>query len=472
MNNIPPTLTLEIGELNKAKYPLRLIFNGRKNPEERARAEITKKELESPRLKNPVETFLAEAERSEIFQELGQYFYGLLHQGDVAKEWDRLKAKHERLRVQLDIKAKEVSSFPWELICDDNLERLAANPAQTFVRKYQPAKPISEFKPDSWPLRVLIVIGAREDDADVLPLKELRRVELEINNHNRKQAENYLVHRMIDIEVLPCPNLEQLENSYKEFKPHIFHFIGHGQLRGKNSAQLLINHLDSENKYHQISWTAGDIVNSFTGWGWLPNFVFINACRSDSKNPSSEENRKQAWTIGDVFRGLRVPAVLTMQADINGEAAGIFAGALYKSLAALDPLDTAVAHARRAISNFIKGFDKREWAIPVLTIAIQPENILPLRPKAPIELLAKIKDCVAFEEIAYFSDRKPERRTLIQALYPLPPQTATKDLIIVRGEQEAGKSWLAMWCMEACALLNHDIRYVEVGGNESKTWLD
>jgi hypothetical protein len=161
-----------------------------------------------------------------------------------------------------------------------------------------------------------------------------------------------------------------------------------------------------------------------------------------------------------------------MQTDITGDAAGVFAGTVYQSLAELDPLDTALAHARRAIVNHIRSVEKREWAVPVLTVALQPEEILPFSPKAPREVIDKIKECEVFKEVEYFSDRIKERRKLFRGFYPLPPETPNKDVLIVKGDKDAGKSWLAAWCMESCALQNHNIRYVEASGTESKTWLD
>lgn len=474
MSQIPPTITLEIGLPDKTsgEYPLRLLFHGAGGLEEKASAKIAGAKLERGNLDpDPVKTILETDDDSADFEKIGENFYELLHQGDVGTVWDDYKANHPRLRVQLDIKPPLVASLPWELICSD-LDRLAVNPEQTLIRAYQPARAPEKMRPDSWPIRVLIVVGAKDDDQDVLPLEEIRWIESQINKYDRQDPENHLVHRVIDIEILKRPSLEELQEVFKTgFKPHVFHFIGHGGINSKDKAYLVINHLNPQTEqYEPIYWTVDDILNDIRGWRWTPRFVFINSCRSESKHQDYEENKKQAWSIGDIFRRLSVPAVLTMQADINGRVAGVFAGSLYKSLAELAPLDTALGHARSSAKTAAGGFDKREWALPVLTVAMPPEEILPLKPKA--ERINEIKDCTAFKEIEVFSDRREERRRLIRGFYPLPPEIENRDLIVVKGGKETGKSWLAKWCMEACALLNHDIRYVEVGGEGSKTWLD
>ncbi len=475
MSNNPVTLILEISDPGQPspEYTLRLLSEGANGLEEKASEKIVKEKLHPSKLEvDPIKTFAEETGKSDDFQEIGEYLFSLLHQGKVKEVWDDFAANNDSLRLLLHIMPSELTSLPWELACDED-DRLAMDPSQTFTRKYKPKRPIQKLAPSSWPIRVLIVLGAKDDDPDVAGLEEIRRIETEIRKYDRQDESNNLIHRVIDIEVLKRPDLDELEETYKGFKPHVFHFIGHGGLDSNNKAYLLINYFnDKSGKYQPIYWTTGEISNSFKGWKWIPNFVFINACRSNNRVQDYEANNKQAWSIGDAFRKLKVPAVLTMQADINGESAGVFAGAIYKSLAELDPLDTALAHARRALVNHLGSIDRREWAVPVLTIALTPEEILPLSPKAPKELINRIKECEIFREIEFFSDRTEIRRKLFRGFYPLPPETPNKDVIIVKGNMDSGKSWLAAWCMESCALQNHDIRYVEVGGTESKTWLD
>ena len=480
MSDSPPTLVLEIGDLDAKTraFPLRLIQLDQKGAREKAIAWIPEAKFDLAAVAkelafDPIETFREEDGVSDSFEKIGHYLYDLLSQTKVKREWDNLKKQHDRLRVLLDIKPKWLASFPWELVRDET-NILSVNTSQTFVRSYSPDKLLKKPLGDCWPLRVLILIGARPDDARVLPWKEVRLIEDALHKADRQEQDNKLVHRVVDIEVLANPTLERLRAVYGEFKPHIFHFIGHGELAPNLSAHLIIQSLDPKtNKYEEIKWTPPQIRTTLQTHAriGLPSFVLVNACRSEVAGTKAEDAR-QAWSIGDVFRSVGVPAVLTMQTDINGEVAGVFAGALYKALAELDPLDVAVAHARNAISDHVKSLEKREWAIPVLTIATPPEDVLQFKPTAAETRLAEIKDCAIFNEISCFSDRVYQRRKLIRGFYPLPPQTADRDLIVVHGQKDSGKSWLARWCMEACALLNNDIRYVEVGGMETKTWFD
>jgi CHAT domain-containing protein len=471
MGQTPTTMILQIGELDKGKnsYPLRLFVAGKKK--ELALDWITADELDRTKLQfgDPVTTFLTEVDPLPVFQTIGNYLYTLLYRGTVKEQWDKLSAKPEGVRIELEIIPKDVAAFPWELL-NDGLAQLAL-PGSRFTRKYTPAKAKKPLPPEGGPLRVLVVIGAKDEDTDVSAVSEVRNIETEIRKRDRHQAENLLAHRMIDIKVVSRPTILTLQTEYQNFKPDIFHFIGHGELIG-NDGCLVINVFDDNTKkYAPVKWTAAQIFANFQAWGWLPRLVFINACRSDTKNTPTEDIRAQAWSIGDVFRRLGVPAVLSMQADIKGDLAGTFAGIVYKGLAELKPLDEAVGFARGQIMTKVT-LSSPQWAVPVLTLAVPPEEVLGLNPNTRFKQLPAIKACDDFETIDYFSDRADIRRTLIQGFYPLPPEKPDKDLIIVKGGDEVGKSWLAKWCMEVCALLNHDIRYVEIGGAETQTWLD
>ena len=476
MSENTPTITLKIENLDGGAYPLRLLFHGENGLEERAYTSIPKEEFERNNTDkwdfDPIEKFLDEPDESGDFKKIGAKLYSLISSDDVGEKWKNFTGANKlRCRVQLDIEPAEVAVFPWELVYKDNKEWLATDKNQTFIRRYEPSGEVSEMKENSSLLRVLIVVGVDKNDTAVLPWQEVRRIESIIHNQNRDATENRLTHRIIDIEVLEQPDLDTLIEKYEEIKPHIFHFIGHGGLNADGDSYLLLTYPGNDGT-DQIEWTYDMIAGNFKNVEILPRFVFINACRSQNKQLSQEDLKRQAWSIGDVFRDLNVPAVLTMQADIGGADAGIFSEAIYKSLAKLEPLDAALGAAREAMLNKIATTRKRDWAIPVLTVAAPPEEILPFKPKASEELMKKIKSCSEFVGIEYFIDRIVPRRQLIQGFFPLPPGVPDKNLTVVSGKESSGKSWLVTWCLEVCALLNHDVRYVMIGGDRSKTWLD
>jgi len=93
-----------------------------------------------------------------------------------------------------------------------------------------------------------------------------------------------------------------------------------------------------------------------------------------------------------------------------------------------------------------------------------------MKAKASTDLINAIGKCAKFQEVSILANCREDRRNFIQGFYPL-PQIASKDLMIVRGVKESGKTWITLWCLEGCALQNHNVRYVEVS-NKSPKWLD
>ncbi len=475
MSEILPTITIEIGEADNNAYPLRLLDQ---DETELAKESIDKAAFDRSKWDlDPIATML-NTSQSPLFAEIGTKLYSLLHQGDVAEKWDTFtKNNISSCRVQLRIKPDELSRFPWELICINKLRRPATNSKQTFLRTYEHTKPDLLRESSLLPLRILIVVGASENDNNVLPEAEISEIETQIRNNNLDDNSNKLAYRLIDIEKLLNPTIPELLETYKEFKPHIFHFIGHGGIDNNNNANLIIQHpngVNAENKtiYQKVNWQYDSIYTSFNNAGWLPRLVLINSCRTDTKgeNPN-EELQQHIWSIGDVFRELGVPAVIAMQADISGEGAGIFSGALYKYLAEFNTLDQAVAQARNTLQEHLGGFDVREWAIPILSVSMAPEKILPFNLEIDDEKLVALKSCPDLKSVRLFSSRVKQRRKLLGKIYPS-TNRQLKDLIIVRGKKDAGKSWLTIFCLEALALLNLDVRYVPVSGDETLDWLD
>jgi hypothetical protein len=417
---------------------------------------------------DPLSTMLNNTGISPDFQKIGKKLYDNIHRGDVAAEWDNFKANNQKFRIYFDVEPPEIAALPWELI-NDGARRLAVKPNQTFIRRYKPNGPIAVLPPESptLPLRILIVVGAEMNDLSVLAPEEIRQIKYDIRNNLN------FVHRIIDLEVLVRPTLEGLKKVYIAFKPDIFHFIGHGGLDPAGNGMLVLNSLNDNDGSSTITmWSSDTILLNFENWEWLPRFVFINACRSNFAL-SAKEMIDQAWSVGKTFRELNIPAVLTMQADIKGTVAGIFSGALYKSLAELNTLDKAVVSARETVISRVEGeVNTRDWATPVITFAVSPDEVFSIQPPVPPNVLQNIIQCPEFKEIDFFSARVSERRELIQSFYPLPPASPDRNLIIIKGKKKTGKSWLAKFCLQVCALLDHEVRYVEVGGINTKTCLD
>ena len=407
------------------------------------------------------EFFLNEENEHTKFTDIGRHLFDLLHIGDVGRKWNEF-AKVGPLRVLLDIETsatgnRNIARLPWELIFDGRNRRFQKKKTPIVrIRNYQDQE-APNVEPINWPIRLLIVIGV--NDPAIAAAEEVERIEDVLHK----------VNRLIDVEVIESPpDINELEETCKRFKPHIFHYIGHGGIDFDGNAFIRLRGSNDDDD----PWLASDIENDLEDWEWIPRFAFINACRTSGGTTASAQIG--AWGIADAFNSLRVPAVLTMQANIDGKLAGKFAGRLYEHLARGECIDLALVAARNKVRQNIHASvkdNKRDWATPTLTISLPAEKILPLAEKTSQDHKPEVKACVKFHEIDILANCKDERRKFLYGFYPIERSEPPNNLVLVHGSKTSGKTWVTLWCLEACALLDHNVRHVEVVSGETPKWL-
>ena len=238
----------------------------------------------------------------------------------------------------------------------------------------------------------------------------------------------------------------------KKFRPHIFHFIGHGRKAAGREVPVLAFAAGPSGPAWE--WDARQIALDLKGW--KPRFAFINACRS-----SLEEASTQNWGITEAFTTAGVPAVLGMQADVRGAAAAKFPGELYDALARDNDLDVALAKARARVSRLdVDGLQRRDWALAIFSLSVSPDKVVDMRPPATMELRSSINN--QFSEIKHFVDRVEPRRKLWHGVDTISSSNESKRLLIVRGITDSGKTWLVYWCLKSCIWREMSITYVSM----------
>jgi len=469
------TITIKIDNPDQqGDFPLRLHLETEQGRELQAEETIPQSlRLDGQTLdpKQFREDLLGDNENSEDFEAFGEHLFQLINQGKVGQRWREFMDKPEAVRTLLEVKPPDLVELPWELVCFET-NRYVVDPIKPFLRAVNYRQQASSAR-HSWMLRLMIIVGAKPDDSKVAAEEECRQIEEALRS----------ISRTIDVEILRRPTRSKLIKEYENFLPDILHFIGHGVERSGKAA-LRFDPVPPEARWY---WAEGDIFNDLRvvvgdeqkTIRWKPSFVFLNACRTGAQpGETTYQPGKRGWSVGEVFRKLGVPATLTMQGDVQGKHAGLLAGELYKELAAGSTLDVALARARGVVMQQEGiGIDHREWALPCLTVSLPPEEILSLRPKITAqEEKLKIENCEQFGEVlAEFVDRKPDRRNFVHGFYPikkLAEGNVLRHLMVVHGESKIGKSWVVSWCMEAFAWQGHNMRYVEVAGENGAEWLD
>jgi len=463
------TITICIEEINPATggYPLSLI-EGALGESASVTEELPSNLRRDGQTLDPQTfpaTLLATKGVSNEFAQFGKHLYDLLMGGAVGAKWRELRQNNpKQLRTLLDIRPPELSLLPWELLDDQLSPPLFTNKDEPFARatKFDEATGPAWF----WPLRILILVGATRADQAVNVEDELKGLEDAIKNNRR----------MIDLEILELPTREKLQETCKEFKPHILHFLGHGA--GPDALQ--------SEPYLSFN------LNDGAGWQWLrseirllsiwdiePRLVFLNACRTAAA-ATMPKIAESARSLAEAFHIAGVPAVIGMQADVRGDYASAFAGLLYERIADGDALDQALAAARGiAINKVNLTLRHRDWALPTLLLSRPPRQIFPMYSLAPASRTQEIYICEDFREQDYFANRKTLRREIIHSFYP-PHADASKPvdappkrhLLVIHGKPESGKTAIVQWCMEVYARQQQEVRYIKLAGQGAPTWLD
>jgi hypothetical protein len=409
--------------------------------------------------------FLETQGDSEEFRTLGRLLFEAIHVGDVAAAWDsaasraknarddwrRLSAEKKRdtaepdgLQVYLRVH-EDLAALPWELLRDKSHLMLDG-----FITVMRASTRAFKTWEDSriWPIRLMVVVGAGADEVDDLGAIN----ELEAIREVLREGEHLFDVRVFESRKLDTFRPVELKRELEKFQPHIFHFIGHGRTDDDNPRLLLTD------KRHQHEWTSVDIADHVGNLKSVLRLAVVNACRS------AEPGQSDSFSVAQAFLDGGALSVLSMQSDVRGQAAVSWSRNLYLSLLKGDPLDKAVAAARRDVSTEL-GATTRNAFVPVLMLnGATPEEVItcPKRlPMSPQEL-----DRVRRE----FVDRHDHRSDVIHSMVKSEIATQQCSAVAVWGRDEKiGKTWFQLWVLQAFAHQNYSIYAVD--GFNKGDWL-
>jgi hypothetical protein len=289
------------------------------------------------------------------------------------------------------------------------------------------------------PLRTLIVIGENEDDAIVLAGNEQQEIRRRVAPTNRT-IQIAKSDRPVNLQAL----YGDIRDLYGGCHPHILHFIGHG----RNQPPRL--------EFPSWDWSAGQIaadVGGFTLEEWRPRIAFLNACRTG-------EAAEAMAPVAGAFLGSGTMAVVAMQGDITGEAAGVLAGVFYEHLARGVPIHEAMSRARAEV--YALRTDRRQACLATLTLRCSPSAVLPRFHPLAEDYRARIRRCEMLPKLCAFVDQVRPRRELCTSLWPVTRAARRCPFIVLRGEEGFGKTILSAWLLDLTVHLGHIVRYVKV----------
>jgi tetratricopeptide (TPR) repeat protein len=290
--------------------------------------------------------------------------------------YERAAAQGAGLRIVLTLPTALIG-LPWELMHDGvgGHGFLARSATAPLVRHFE-VETLPHKLPEKGPLRILIVTASpagyppisSEDEAKKIHaslsrrgtgvLKTLRLMGRHLR-HSRSLSEFFqrIRHRnLFEVDVLPRATRQDLQRKIVEAQNegrgyHVVHFIGHGHADKKGS------YLVFETDDNQPDLVPSDEFAEMLAEPTV-NLAVLNACQTASATSLLRGVAQETLKRG-------VSAAIGMQVPILDRAAVEFAEEFYAAWAAGQPIESALAYARRLVKEETPGA-AADWGIPVL----------------------------------------------------------------------------------------------------------
>jgi len=451
------TLILTVEDRPEGDYPVTLTEDGK------TLAEGSIARDEPPDAQSMRDTVVADQEpEPERVDEIGARLFDLL--GKVGPAWSDRAAEAEAagspLSVLVDVRPESVALLPWEMLFDRRRGIQPFGRAEAPVtRLYSQMAGAAPPDGDSWPLRILVVLGSDAEEIHA--------------DQERRKLEDALAALCAHTDIEHCtkPSRDDLYAAIKAQQPHILHFIGHGVTVG--GAGALRFEGTSEGTW---DWTARTIRQK--DLPYVPRLVVLNACRTggaaaEARGTDPKESQYASWAVSAAFQYKRVPAVLSMQGPIDGQLGARFTEAFYGSLADKELIDVAVARGRDAIAMTDPAeYQSRQVWLPSLTISTPPERVLPPRYRIAKKRYDRVQAVI--DPLGPFVDRRADRREMLRRLDLNDAEVGDLDqrLIVVTGDENTGKTELVKWALAQMSYRGASGVYVNLKSAGTRDFFD
>lgn len=376
----------------------------------------------------------------------------------------------ERGAVTLVPHSPELSRIPWELT------RRLGSPRPLFADLNAPwlcgtedTQVSTTAVRSEWPLRMLVVVGSKPGDERVqalqesYALEELARGQTDTGAGRPTSLSGLTGGHAAAVEARPDtrppartrsdillsflfqPTLDQLARSLQSFKPHVFHFIGHGRIQDGEPELRVYSEQDRSNH----SWGYDQITTAFDLQA-VPGLVYLDACHSGAEALDS-------WSLTQAFRDIGVGAIISIQREILGSTAVECARRFYTNLFAGQSAAQAMAEVRGSL--IAKAYHD-EWYLPRLWIRGAPEASIQLLSSPSASARDDLFRCPSLSERLCFVGRWPQRYEAWRE-----SAAATESgLMVIHGEPDSGRTAFVQLLMETRALAGYTIHYVDFRG--------
>jgi hypothetical protein len=381
-------------------------------------------------------------------QSVGDSLWARLTPGAIGPALTRVAGT---ARIYLDLRSDELKRYPWELLRLGGHDIFTAPNARWCLGRPEPTRRFGagDPPPAEHPLRVLVVLGNRPDDGNIRARQELMLIEREAHRHNTD----------VLLKTLLYPAAQDIQAALQNFRPHVFHFIGHGGSDPDEPPQIYVYSKEAE---FSDAWDADRVQTVFAQAP--PRVVVLNACLT-AHAPT------QATSLVDAFTNAGCIATVAMLGKILGTASEAFSARLYQELFAGQPIDTAAARARLAVGAIAGGDQgaaqlRSNWPLPRVTVNGDADTAVTMlhaaRPGGTTWLQADF--------VTRWDERWDAWKTMDGSLKGA--HGTESRLVVLAGGKEAGKRELLNTLAEVRARAGDAVLYVDLSGGRTGLWPD
>ncbi|MFN7961329.1 MAG: SAVED domain-containing protein [Thermoanaerobaculia bacterium] len=293
-----------------------------------------------------------------LTEQRGQELFDALFQEEVLKLWDECRNRlddHEKegLRIRLIFdrrKLGEVESIaflPWEMLWDPRRKSFVGSDYQTPIVRHVVTPlaraPVVFFEG----FQVLLVAPQPEGLRKLDQPEEIRLA--------REALESLPGVKLVELEK---QTLAELRRKVMEVRPHVVHFLGHGDFDEQSGCGGVYFEDESGGRDFVTGQRLGEALRKAQ-----PPVVVLNAC--GTAMVPRKEGTALPFHVADQLVAMGFTTVVAMQFSISDQAAIEFSKNFYRALVAGFPVDGAVAEARM---NMALGSTAAasEWITPTL----------------------------------------------------------------------------------------------------------
>ncbi len=240
-----------------------------------------------------------------------------------------------------------LAELPWELLCDPD-----RSGNQGFLALRRPLMRLSNGltiappSPIESPLRLLLLISSPPvlgESASIDVESERAAVEQAV----REMREAGFLHLFVEDIVTP----KRVEHHLAHFRPHIIHYIGHGEYDQVDGGRILW-----EDDQGNELWFSAKRMASVLRSRDL-HAVVLHACETARGN-----TRAEVYSLASTLAQAGLPAILAQQANFTYKSSPLASQAWYKALIAGKDMASALLAVRQALSQE----ERPDWAVPIL----------------------------------------------------------------------------------------------------------